>query len=116
MAQALALADRFKGLKELPGLKADACGVQRMTGDVGERVAIVAARDVRDKEVRRFGEIMQTALAANETGRPSLGASPHCPGLNPPTEAHRVPQQHPGPGLCGALRQPSPAAHSWAGQ
>ncbi|PNW75373.1 hypothetical protein CHLRE_12g524500v5 [Chlamydomonas reinhardtii] len=50
MAQALALADRFKGLKELPGLKADACGVQRMTGDVGERVAIVAARDVRDKE------------------------------------------------------------------
>ncbi|KXZ52752.1 hypothetical protein GPECTOR_8g143 [Gonium pectorale] len=52
IAQSLAIVDRARQLKEsLPGLKADAVGVQRITGDVGERVALVAGRDIRDKEV-----------------------------------------------------------------
>ncbi|KAG2498938.1 hypothetical protein HYH03_003128 [Edaphochlamys debaryana] len=51
IADALALVDRTRALKEsLPGLKADAVGVQRLPGDVGERVALVAGRDIRDKE------------------------------------------------------------------
>ncbi|GFR43931.1 hypothetical protein Agub_g5069, partial [Astrephomene gubernaculifera] len=52
IADALALADRIRQLKEtLPGLRADSVGAQRMPGDVGERVALVAARDIQDREV-----------------------------------------------------------------
>ncbi|GIL70833.1 hypothetical protein Vretimale_3919 [Volvox reticuliferus] len=52
MSDALALAERIRQLKDsLPGLKSDSVGVQRMPGDVGERVAFVAARDIREREV-----------------------------------------------------------------
>jgi hypothetical protein len=58
MQAALALAEKARSLKDvLPGLNADAVGVQRMTSDVGERVSLVAARDVRDKEVGLPGQL-----------------------------------------------------------
>lgn len=52
MSDALALADRIRQLKDsLPGLKAESVGVQRMPGDGSERVGLLAARDIRDREV-----------------------------------------------------------------
>ncbi len=58
MGDALALVERARQLKDtLPGLKAEAVGVQRATGVAGERVMLVAARDIREGEVGCAGRL-----------------------------------------------------------
>ena len=52
LADAMALASKVKGLRDsLPGLKADVVEAQRVSGDAGERVALLAARDVKEGQV-----------------------------------------------------------------
>lgn len=76
MGDALAVVERARQLKDtLPGLKAEAVGVQRATGVVGERVMLVAARDIREGEVgccEGGSHVPTPASAPGPTPAPSL--------------------------------------------
>lgn len=78
MADALAKAAAIKELRDsLPGLKAELVEAQRMAGDVGERVALLAGRDIKDGQVRWRAALRPCALVGGVRGGGKGGAAPH---------------------------------------